>query len=69
MTLLCNFMQRPFCVVEEALYKKYAFLLLFFPLVEISYADRLKNRDPSHMTGKYSLHFLLSTYLPTDLSF
>ncbi len=34
MTLLCNFMQRPFCVVEEALYKKYAFLLLFFPLVE-----------------------------------
>jgi len=42
---------------------------LFFPLVEISYADRLKNRDPSHMTGKYSLHFLLSTYLPTDLSF
>jgi len=31
----------------------------FFPLVEISYADRLKNRHPSHMTGKYRFRFLL----------
>ena len=28
---------------------------LFFPLVEISYADRLRNRHPNDMTGKYFL--------------
>jgi hypothetical protein len=40
------------------------FLSFLFPLlVEISYADRLKNRHPSHMTGKYRSFFLLSIVL------